>query len=198
MARAKGSGRRPGAPDTRAEILSAARTEFAAAGFERTTVRAVAARAGVDPALIHHYFGSKRELFSASLQLPVDPTQVIAPLLSLPLDRLAPELLATILGVWESPLQPTLIAAFRATLTESDGALLRTFILEVVLDDLVPIVEQHIGSGRLRVQFVASQIAGLVLTRYILRLEPLAALPVEQTVAVVAPNLQRYLTEPLP
>ena len=74
-----GRGRRPGAPDTRAEILGAARSLFAARGFAGTSVRAIAAEAGVDPALVHHYFGTKDDLFVAALQLPVDPRELLAP-----------------------------------------------------------------------------------------------------------------------
>ena len=75
-------GRRPGAPDTRAAILAAAREHFAAQGFRRTTIRAVASDAGVDPALVHHYFGTKDDLFVAALELPIDPRSVIGPALS--------------------------------------------------------------------------------------------------------------------
>ena len=70
-------GRRPGAPDTRAAVLAAARAAFAAKGFGGTTIRAVAADAGVDPALVHHYFGTKDDLFLAAMELPVDPREVI-------------------------------------------------------------------------------------------------------------------------
>ena len=71
-------GRRPGAPDTRAAILAAARSRFAEHGYAGTTIRAVATDAGVDAALVHHYFGTKDELFLAALELPVDPRQVLA------------------------------------------------------------------------------------------------------------------------
>ncbi|QNG18669.1 TetR/AcrR family transcriptional regulator [Rhodococcus triatomae] len=193
-ARGTRPGRRPGSSSTRQEILAAARVEFARNGFDRTTIRAVASAARVDPALVHHYFGTKRGLFTASLEVPVDPSEVIAPVLELPVGDIGPALLRTVLGAWESPLRPTLAAAFRATVTESDGALLRTFLLEFVLRDLVPLVDEPAGSGRVRVQLVASQIAGLLLTRYVLTLEPLASLPVDDVVAVVGPTVQRYLT----
>ena len=85
-------GRRPGAPDTRAEVLAAARASFAEKGFRGTTIRAVAASAGVDPALVHHYFGSKDDLFLAALQMPVDPREVLAPVVALGPDGAAARL----------------------------------------------------------------------------------------------------------
>ncbi len=75
-------GRRPGAPDTRAEVLAAARASFAEKGFRGTTIRAVAAAAGVDPALVHHYFGTKDDLFVAALEIPVDPREILAPVVA--------------------------------------------------------------------------------------------------------------------
>src|SRR3954469_11292384 len=96
-------GRRPGAPDTRADILAAARALFADRGFGRTTIRAVASDAGVDPALVHHYFGTKDDLFVASLQLPVDPRERLAPALAGGPDGAAERILRVFLEVWDEP-----------------------------------------------------------------------------------------------
>ena len=94
-------GRRRGRPDTRAAILAAAREQFSASGFSGTSVRAVARGAGVDPALVHHYFGTKDQLFAASLELPMDPTLIAPALLADGLDGLGERLVRTFLGIWD-------------------------------------------------------------------------------------------------
>jgi AcrR family transcriptional regulator len=190
-------GRRPGAPDTRAAILDAARSAFADRGFAGTTIRAVAAEAGVDAALVHHYFGTKDDLFVAALELPVDPRQAIAPALLAGPDGAGERLLRVFLGVWDDPANTPVFAALARTLLDpSAGHLMREGFLPVVLQP----VGRTLGLDRpeLRMSLVASQILGLVLGRYVLALEPLASLPADTVVAAYAPTLQRYLTGDLP
>ena len=193
-----GRGRRPGATDTREAILEAARDAFAAKGFRSTTIRGVASEAGVDPALVHHYFGTKDDLFLASLQVPVDPRQVLPTVLADGLDGAAERLLGTVLALWDDPTtRRPLISLIRSGLGAETGAsLLQDGLLRLVLGP----IREAIGTedGALRAQLFGTQMIGLILARYVLELEPLASLPREQVVAWAAPNLQRYLTGPLP
>ena len=187
-------GRRPGAPDTRAAILSAARLRFADHGFARTSVRSVAADAGVDPALVHHYFGTKDELFLAALELPVDPRRLLLPVLAEggP-DDAAERMLRVFVSVWDDPeLRVRLVAAFRGLVDAEGGRLLREGFLPVVLGP----VGEALGIDRpeLRMPLVASQVLGLILTRYVIGVEPVASLTAEEVVAIYAPTVQRDLT----
>ncbi|WP_072691158.1 TetR/AcrR family transcriptional regulator [Rhodococcus marinonascens] len=192
------TGRRPGNPDTRLRILTIARELFAQKGFDKTSVRSIATAAGVDPALVHHYFGTKRQLFIASIDIPVDPTQVIAPVLDRPTDEIGAHLARAIFSVWESPHRSAAVAAFRSALAGNEPNLIRTFLLEFVLRDLEPRIDEPPGTGKLRSQLVASQLAGVLVTRYILEFEPLASISLADLIEIVGPTLQRYLTGPLP
>jgi AcrR family transcriptional regulator len=191
-------GRRPGSPATRGAILEAARESFAAKGFRGTTIRAVAADAGVDPALVHHYFGSKDDLFLAALEVPVDPRQVLPAVLADGLDGAAERLLATVLALWDDPsTSRPLVAVIRSSLApDTETNLLQDGLLRLILGPL----REAIGTedAGLRTELFGTQMIGLILGRYVLQLEPLASLPRETVVAWVAPNLQRYLTGPLP
>lgn len=192
------SGRRPGHSGARDTILVSARELFAANGFDKTTIRAVAARADVDPALVHHYFGTKLDLFAAAIALPVDPREVLAPVYAAPVEDLGRALATAVIGVWESPHRDAVVAMFRAQIAGGESGLIRTFLLDIALEPLLPRIDRPAGTGRLRAEFVATQLTGVMLVRYILALDPLASLPSEQVVDVVAPTLQHYLTGELP
>jgi AcrR family transcriptional regulator len=191
-------GRRPGAPDTRAAILAAARHRFAATGFARTSVRSVAAEAGVDPALVHHYFGTKDELFLAALELPVDPRKILLPAIAEGgLDGAAERLVRAFLSVWDEPeIRVRLVAVFRGIFDADGERLLREGFLPVVLGP----VGEALGVDRpeLRMPLVASQMLGLITLRYVIGVEPLASLPPDDVVAIYSPTLQRYLSADLP
>ena len=186
-------GRRPGAPDTRAEVLAAARTSFAEKGFRGTTIRAVAAAAGVDPALVHHYFGSKDDLFLAALEMPVDPRALLAPVMTQGPDGAGERLLRTFLSVWDDPdIQVQLLAVVRSVLTEDGGRLLKEGFIPVVVG---PVLAQLVKDRpEVRIPLVASQVVGLIVTRYLLALPPMAEMPAEDVVARIGPVLQHYLT----
>ncbi|MDR7254896.1 AcrR family transcriptional regulator [Nocardioides sp. BE266] len=186
-------GRRPGAPDTRAEVLDAARTSFAEKGFRATTIRAVAASAGVDPALVHHYFGSKDQLFLAALEMPVDPRELLAPVVQMGPDGAGERLLRTFLSVWDDPeIQGQLLAVVRSVLNEDGGTLLKEGFIPVVVG---PVVGQLVvDQPEVRVPLVVSQVIGLIVARYVLALPPMALMPAEDVVARVGPVLQHYLT----
>ncbi|MCP2299402.1 transcriptional regulator, TetR family [Nocardia amikacinitolerans] len=188
------SGRRPGRSGAREAILAAARARFAEAGFDKTSIRAVAADAGVDPALVHHYFGTKQQLFGAVVELPVDPEVILSVMESAPLDQLGPTILGAVVGVWDSPAGPGIVAAVRSILTGSDPVLARTFILEVVLERVRKRIATPEDDGHARVALAASQMMGVLVARKIIGVEPLASMPIDELVAAVGPTLQRYLT----
>lgn len=190
-------GRRPGTPDTRAAILAAAREQFASSGFTRTTIRGVATGAGVDAALVHHYFGTKHDLFIAALELPLDPREFIGPALAGSVEGVATRLLTTFLVAWDDPaLRPGLLAVARAVLEPEGHRLMREGFLPAVV--LPAITELGVDQPERRTSLVASQMIGLIVTRYLLEVEPLASMSADDVAAVVGPTIQRYLVEPLP
>lgn len=121
----KRPGRRPGASSTRDDILASARKLFAVNGIDKTSIRAIATEAGVDPALIHHYFGTKLDLFRAVVQLPIDPSVVLQPLREVPIDQLGVTIPRLIVTLWDSELGANVLAVFRAALTGADDGLVR-------------------------------------------------------------------------
>ncbi len=194
----KRPGRPPGPSDTRERILNSARELFARNGIDKTSIRAIAAAAGVDPALVHHYFGTKTQLFAAAIHIPIDPMQVIGPLQQVPVEEIGRTLPSLLLPLWDSELGKGFIATLRSIIAGNDTSLVRSFLQEVIAREVGSRVDDPPGSGPVRVQFVASQLVGVVMARYILELEPFKSLPVDQVVDTIAPNLQRYLTGELP
>lgn len=194
--------RRPGRPagnsDSRERILTSARELFAHNGIDRTSIRAVAAKAGVDAALVHHYFGTKQQLFAAAIRLPIDPMEVIVPMRETPVEELGYKLPSLLLPLWDSELGAGLIATLRSLIAGSEVSLARSFLQEVISVEVGSRVDDPPGSGVVRTQFVASQLMGVVMARYIVKIEPFASLPAEQIAQTIAPNLQRYLTGDLP
>jgi AcrR family transcriptional regulator len=197
MSEVRGRGRRPGGPDTRGQILAAARQSFAEKGFGGTTIRAVAASADVDPALVHHYFGAKDDLFLAALDIPVDPRRLVPTVFQPGLEGAGERLLRLFLSVWDDPTtRLPLIALVRTALTqEAPETLLQQGILRMVLVPMRAALPRDDADRR--AQLVVSQMVGLVVTRYVLSLEPLASMPEEELLASVAPTLQRYIDGPL-
>ncbi|HET8961852.1 TetR family transcriptional regulator [Nocardioides sp.] len=190
-------GRRPGGPDTRSAILAAARAQFATAGFSGTTIRAVAADAGVDAALVHHYFGTKDDLFVAALELPVDPRVVLGPAIEQGPDGAGERMLRVFLSVWDDPANRLpLLGLVRGLLEPSGQRLVRDGFLEVVIGPVG--VALGIDEPGRRMPLVASQVFGLIIVRYLLEVEPLASMTTDELVAIYAPTIQRYLTGPLP
>jgi AcrR family transcriptional regulator len=171
---------------------------FARNGIDKTSIRSIAAAAGVDPALVHHYFGTKEQLFAAAVRIPIDPMEVIIPLRETPVDELGYNILSLLLPLWDSELGSGFIASLRSMLAGSDVGLFRSFIQEVIAVEVGSRIDDPPGSGPVRVQFVASQLVGVVMARYILELEPFKTLPVERIAKTIGPNLQRYLTGDLP
>jgi AcrR family transcriptional regulator len=171
---------------------------FARNGIDKTSIRSIAASAGVDAALVHHYFGTKQQLFAAAIHIPIDPMEIIGPMRATPVDELGLKLPSLLLPLWDSELGSGFIATLRSLLAGNDVRLVRSFLQEVISVEVGKRVDDPPGSGRIRVQFVASQLVGVVMARYILELEPFKSLPVHQIAETIAPNLQRYLTGDLP
>lgn len=186
-------GRRSGDSGTRAAVLAAARQAFGERGYAATSVRGVARSAGVDPSLVLHYFGSKDGLFDAAVELPLDPAATVAGLLAGDPDDLGERVVRTFLAVWDgTPGQGAMLALLRGAVSHEDSAVrLRELLLRVVLRPLV----EGAGGDRPdeRAALLASQVVGLAVARYVLRLEPLASAPAGRLAPLVGPTLQRYL-----
>ncbi len=190
-------GRRRGTSTTRADILTAARVLFSELGYQRATLRAIASRAGVDPALTLHYFGSKEALFWAAMRLPVSPADVLPAAHSLPPGRVGEEVVRRFVAAWDDPAQrPVLVGLLRTGLTdERSGAVVRRFIVEQALAPVARLIDTP--DGPLRAALVGSQLIGLAMLRYVARVEPLASAGVEEVASVTGPTIERYLTSAL-
>jgi AcrR family transcriptional regulator len=188
------AGRRPGESGTRAAILEAAKAGFGASGYAATSVRGVARAAGVDPSLVLHFFGSKDGLFEAAVELPMDPADVVAGLLSAPTDDLGERVVRTFLGVWDAtPGQGPMLAMLRGAVSHEDSAdKLRELLLRVILRPLAS--GAGAGDPDRRAALVASQVVGLALVRYVLRVEPVASASADELASQIGPVLQGYLT----
>jgi AcrR family transcriptional regulator len=193
----KRSGRRRGESGTREAILRSARGLFAELGYDRTTIRAVAAEAGVDAALVVHFFGSKQQLFLSVVELPFEPAAVLPRLLAGDRATVGERLARFLVTVLEdTDARGRLTGMVRAAASEPEAArMLRELITERIFRPLADAL--GVGDARLRANLVGSQVVGLVMARYVVGVEPLASLAPDALVRAVAPTFQRYLTEPL-
>ena len=203
--RKRPSGRRSGDSGTREAILTAARRRFGEVGYDAASIRAIAGDAGVDPALVHHFFGTKEGLFAAAMELPVVPSEVIAMVLESERARLGDGfgrhlgeiMVRTVLEIWGSvDIRVVLMSLLRSVATnERAVVMLREFVAGTILTMLEQAAESGLDPAerRYRAALVASQVVGLLFTRYLLGLEPLTSASTEDLVAAVGPTLQRYL-----
>jgi AcrR family transcriptional regulator len=184
------SGRRPGQTQTREDILAAARNQFAARGFGGATIRGIAAEAGVNPALVHHFFGSKDQVFVAALNMPVNPMILVETILDGPRDRIGERIVRLFLGVWSVPeTRAPFLALMRSVASNPEVAgQLRTFMQTAVLAK----VAAALDLPALRLTAAASQMMGLAMMRYVLAVEPMASATDEEVIEVVAPVVQQY------
>lgn len=188
-------GRRGGGVDTRGQILAAARRLFAEHGYEGTSLRRIAREADVDPALVHHYFEGKTALLQACVELPANPREVLSGVADLPPSQRGEALVRRLLALWDSPLQPALLTMVRSAVgSKSQSALMREVLRKRILNVVMTGMDQPAEETRLRGALVVSQMFGLLATRYVLRLEPLASLSSEEVVQLVSPSVQGYLT----
>jgi AcrR family transcriptional regulator len=191
------TGRRPGEHPAREDILVAARRRFGELGFKGATIRSIAADAGVDPALVIHYYGNKFDLFTAAVRFPLSPREVLDALEDTSPDQLGEALLRTVIGLWEEPdsLDAWLALLRSATSEEQAATMLREFLTQAVFERLAGKLDA--ADAGYRVALVASQVVGLGIARHVLRLEPIASASTDELVATVGLTLQRYLTGPL-
>jgi AcrR family transcriptional regulator len=193
----RGPGRRPGESGTRQAILGAARARFAEHGWDRATIRAIAGDAGVDPALVLHFFGSKQVLFTAAMSWPFDTDAAVEEVASGPRSQLGRRLATFFLSIWEDPerREPLMVMLRAATTNEQAAALLRESLMTLFLAPLGQRLEMP--DAELRMSLCSSQLIGLGTARYVVAFEPLASLEPERIVELVGPNLQRYMTAAL-
>jgi AcrR family transcriptional regulator len=188
------TGRRPGHSGTRETILDAARRSFAVHGYDRATIRGIAARAGVDPALVHHYYGTKEKLFTAAVGFPVVPSDLLGRMRQRDPGDFGEALVRALLEIWDTGDNAGKIAALlRSALTnEAMMELLRQFVASAILS----VIAAFAGGddAGFRASLAGSQVIGLAMARYVVRLGPLADAPADQIAAAVGPTLQRYLT----
>ena len=176
-------------------MLAAARAAFAERGYDGASIRGIATAAGVDPALVHHYFGTKDALFLAAVQAPADPDEFLPEVLAAPPDERGAAVVGMVLRVWDGPGRSAVLALVRSAVNhEWSARLLREFVLTKIVRRVVGSLEMPPEEREARGALVASQVAGLVLMRYVLQLEPLASASREEVVAAVGPTVQRYLT----
>jgi AcrR family transcriptional regulator len=187
-------GRRSAGGDTRAQILVAARAMFGESGYTATTLRGVAHRAGVDPALILHHFGSKEALFRSAMHVPLDPAAIAAIIGSNDGGSLGERLCLHFLGLWEDGVtREPLLAMLRSALTHDAAAeSLREFLGEALVGRVAIVLDTP--DAALRATLMGSQLVGLAIARYVLRIEPLASVDPATVAAWIAPTLERYLT----
>nr|WP_267594060.1 TetR family transcriptional regulator [Carbonactinospora thermoautotrophica] len=192
----RGPGRRPGSEDTRGQILAAALSEFAAHGYEKTSIRGIARLAGVDPALVYHYFGSKERVFVEALQFPFNPAEIVPKLVAGGVEGLGERVARLFFSVWEDPAgRERGLAVIRSVHTSEQGArMLRGFLIQELFRRVAANLD--LPQPELRATLIGSQLVGLISIRYVLKVEPLASMPPEQLIPVIAPTLQRYLTDP--
>ena len=185
------------APGARDRILEAARAEFADRGYDKASIRGIAKKAGVDPALVHHYFGSKDDLFVAALEVRVDPREALAPVVEGGVDGAGERLMRIFVAVWgDEETRLPLMGLVRGLVDPGGQQLVRDGFQKIVLGPLGAAL--GIDQPERRMAHVGSQLIGLVVVRHVLELEPLASMPAEQVVATYAPVIQGYLSGPLP
>jgi AcrR family transcriptional regulator len=187
-------GPRPGRPDTRETIRAAARARFIAEGYDAVTMRSVASDAGVDVALVSYYFASKSGLFGAAMELAVNPAEVFAATLPGEFDTLAERALRTMLTVWDSPIAGPQLRTM--AIAASAHTELGPMFVQVIQTEIVDRLVEHLGGGpeaTARAAAFQTVMAGVVFTRHVLRVGPLATMTVEEIVARLAPSLQLAL-----
>jgi AcrR family transcriptional regulator len=191
---ARRTGRRTGDTSSRAAILDAARARFAERGYQATTIRAVAGAAGVDPALVHYFFGTKQGLFTAAMDLPYDPAEVVRRAGEGDPELVGERLATAVLELWDQPEAGERLAAMlRSAVTHEDAArLLREYFGREVLLRLAEAVGGP--DAERRAGLLATQVVGLAMMRHVLKLEPIASMDADELAGWIGPTLQRYLT----
>ena len=170
-----------------------ARRRFSEEGYDAVSLRSIAHEAGVDPALVNYHFGSKRGLFGAALELAINPAVIVAQVVDAPLDVLPERMLRTVLAVWDPPHQRApLVALLQQAVTDPEAARL---FREVIEREIVGRISERVGGpdATRRAAGVATQLAGLIFLRHVLRLEPMASMTPDEVVAAILPGVTAAL-----
>ena len=186
-------GPRAGGSDTRAQILVAAREEFADRGYTGATVRSIGARAGVDAAMINHYYGGKAGLFREVIQLPEDPLSGLLAALVGPAEDRGRQLVSFYLGLWERPdFREPFLAILRSAEAEPRGG---RMVREYLLTHMLPVLREHVHGPdpTLQMSLAMTHIVGIVVGRHVLRLDPLVQPSVDELADQAGPVVGRYL-----
>lgn len=192
---ARTPGRRPGSHDTKGHILAVARAQFGARGYDATSVRAIATEAGVDPALVHHYFGAKEQLFAACMQLSLDPSVELPPLLEGDPAEIGARLVRLQLRLWSDERgRESMLALVRsAASNEQAAAMMREFVTSVLLRRLLPALGSD-DDAPLRAAGAAAQLIGMAFARYVVKVPELANASEDDLVRAIGPAVQSYFT----
>ncbi|QJT03270.1 TetR/AcrR family transcriptional regulator [Streptomyces asoensis] len=196
-ARKRGRPPRTESADTRDRILTAAREEFSERGYDKTSVRGIAKAAGVDSALVHHYFGTKEQIFEAAIEVAFAPAlgapEAVA---DGPLDQVGERLARFVFGVWENPTtrKPLLAIVRSAVNNDTAAAVFRRLVVSQVLRRIAGRLD--LPDAELRAELAAAQLVGCAMLRYVIKVEPLASADLELIIARVAPVVQGHLTGP--
>ncbi|MFF3451389.1 TetR family transcriptional regulator [Streptomyces sp. NPDC002667] len=184
-------------PATRDRILEAAREEFSERGYEKTSIRGIAKSAGVDSALVHHYFGTKEQVFEAAIEVAFAPA-LGAPekLVEGSLDGVGERLTRFVLGIWENPTSRTPLLAIVRSAVNNDtaAAVFRRLVAAQLLRRIAGRLD--LPDAELRAELAAAQLVGVAMLRHVIKVEPLASADLELIVAKVAPVVQGHLTNP--
>lgn len=193
-------GRRPGGGDTRAAIVAAARKEFAARGYDATSLRGIARAAQVDPALLHHYFDGKTALFAEVMDVPADPRVLIEAVIQGPRERVGEAMVRTFLTLWDSPEgRARFQGVVRSAVTNEDAArMMREYLVREVFGHIAQALTPANAAGpldapELRAALAAGQMVGVGMMRYVLGFPSVVHASQDELVALLAPTLQRYL-----
>jgi AcrR family transcriptional regulator len=187
-------GRRPGGTDTKDALLTAAREVFVEQGFDGATVRAIATRAGVDAAMVNHWFGGKEGLFAeAVLKLPFNPQDIVKRLLSAAPEDIGQTIVRNFLTIWDSTGGGVFTALMRSVTSHEEAALaLKDFFFKHVFKHVI--AKYAPDDHEFRATLVATQIVGMGMIRYVARFDPLASTDIDTMAAAIAPTIQRYIT----
>jgi AcrR family transcriptional regulator len=188
------TGRRAGDSGTREAILDAARARFARVGYGAATLRGIAAEAGVDPALVHHFFGTKERLFVAAMRFPMLPSEFLSDVVTAERDRLGEVIVRLVMQLWDdADARSTALGLLRSAVTNEGAArMLREFVSSAILS----VVQRAAATpdAEFRASLVASQVVGLAFARFVVEFEPIASAGVDELVTAIGPTVQRYLT----
>ncbi|MDQ4215594.1 TetR family transcriptional regulator [Microbacterium sp. ASV81] len=195
MTTARRRGRPKGESGSRDLIVAAAEHEFGEHGYDGATIRAIASRAGVDSALVHHYFGAKADLFAEVIGIPLRPDIDVPAILQGPRDQVGERLVRYVLEAFERPeVRRRGVTVIRVAV---GSKVMSQPLIGFLSRELIGRIAGTLGTpdAALRATLAASQMAGLLMTRYVVRLPPIADAPIDELVARVGPTLQRYLFE---